>query len=150
MSASRTISLVFTDNVTAEWLHEFWSGQKYCMLSVQIQPSVSKHIGRHFTSPQDNDPRHTAKAATVTDWLRQSPDLIPNDRWRQDWRSRNKQKLRWLQGRSNRASPGRIPSSRWVPVFRSGKRGRICKQGHYLRLSKNIRVLLVPYNGDIL
>ena len=76
MADTGTGSLVFTDDVTAESRIHFEVYRYYVF--AQIVPNPSKHIARHFTLQQDNDPKHGNGKSIA--WLESNTCFT---RWRQ-------------------------------------------------------------------
>ncbi len=62
MSSSGTGLLVFSDDVTEDRISRKNSEVYRDIVSVQIQSTGAKLIGRHFIIQMDDDPNHTAKA----------------------------------------------------------------------------------------
>lgn len=62
MAANGTVSLVFTDDVTADRSSGVNSDVFWTILSTLNQPNAAKLIGWCIIMPMNNDPKRTAKA----------------------------------------------------------------------------------------
>lgn len=62
MTTSRTRSVVFVDDLTADNSNRMKSEMYRDIFSVQILQNAANLIGRHFISQMDNDPKQTVKA----------------------------------------------------------------------------------------